>query len=155
MTITREVYSANDTKYIKENHETMTNEEIGNVLGRSEVSIKQKLVRLKRAKLTGYRDGELNSLAVISHEIRLLNQGEENKKRLARIRADVRPNMNLNIQFGMKGLLDGGVKEVKIENCKVIFKTFNYFTIQHEHYRESFNFTDVLMGNIVIMGGGL
>jgi len=74
------------------------------------------------------------------HDVRLEIQGVKNKDDIASIRKKIQLDSKINLQINNKK-----------KCCEVIFKSFIYFTVKHDNYKESFNYSDILMGNISIV----
>jgi len=148
-------YSAAEDEYLIKNSIEMSYTQMTKEMkNRSRGSIAQRLEILRRNKLVGFkqiRSEESNSNEFVgsAYEVKMKTKGEESKLQMAGIRSKIRPGIDVKIQFDVDGRGKNGF--TKTEKCKVMFKTFNYFTVQREHYLESFNFVDVLTGHIAIL----
>lgn len=131
----RKHYTKLEDVFIINNFKKMESGEIGTILGRTTLGIQRRITVLRSKGHIGLKIHR----STTGEEFKLEMQGRKNKGYIAVIRGQVRLNKYINLQ----------IKDEK-ENCEVVFKTFNYFTIKHKNYMESFNYTDVLIGKIKI-----
>jgi len=126
-----------ENKFLKENRTKMTNNEMAIKLGRNKSSIAQRL---------HYLDNKPDIQFKVKHEcggnneVTLRAAGKRNKQFVLRIRKSIKDNSYINLKVGNKS-----------ERCVVLNKGRSSFLIQRRHYKESFNYIEILMGKVKII----
>ena len=127
----RKAWKQEEEDFIIKNYDFMGTTEIAETLKRTNTSISLKLYELRDKKLINYKSRPV----------------KYNKKRL--------PTENLMEQFKIKvenseyiTMLIG----TETERVKVLDTHNTYFTVQRQNYRESYQYTDLLIGAIKLRG---
>ena len=129
----RRRYSNSETEFIKENRNKMTISEMAIELDRTEGSINQRIYYLDN-------QGPEPKLQVCGgSEVALRALGKRNKQYVLRIRKSIKDDSYINLTVGDKS-----------ERCVVLSKGRSSFLIQRRHYKESFNYIEILMGKVKI-----
>jgi len=129
-----------EDNFLIENYIKMSSVELGEKMNRNPKAIENHLLVLRHKGFITRKTIQ-SSITSIANDIKLEMQGRKNKGYIANIRGKILLNKYINIQT-----------EKNKETCEVIFKTFNYFTVKHKNYIESFNYTDILIGRIKLLG---
>jgi len=137
-------YTIGEDMYLEDNFKKFTNKQMGEYLGRSEVSVSQRLHIIRAKGKIGYRlaqtEGNLNQFMGNSTEIKLLIQGQRNKIGITQAKDKVIAGQYLKIMVGEK-----------VEKCLVEFVTDNYFGVKRKNYRDSFKFVELMQGTVTIL----
>jgi len=120
-----------EDEYIIKNYAEMSCSKLAKTLGRDFKQTENHIRGLKNKNLLCGKSSYVPAIDGTKLEI----QGIQNKNTMTSIRKRIKLNKFIKLQINNV-----------VENCEIIFKTYNYFTIRHKNYVESFNYTDVLMG---------
>ena len=124
-------YTVSDDEFIINNYTKMTTREIAKVIGKLPGQVDNHIHVLKKKGLIYNKSNYNSSVDATKLEV----QGIQNKYDMTSIRKRIKLNKFIKLQINNI-----------TENCEIIFKTYNYFTIRHNNYVDSFNYTDLLMG---------
>ena len=129
-------FTDTENEFLKNNRRKMTNNEMAIALGRNKSSIAQRL---------HYLDNKIVPVFKFKHEcnlneVTLRAAGKRNKQFVLRIRKSIKDNSYINLTVGNKS-----------ERCVVLSKGRSSFLIQRRHYKESFNYIEILMGKVKIV----
>jgi len=120
-----------EDNYIVRNYTSMTSSKIAKGIGKELKQVENRVRFLKKCGLIYNK----SNYAPLVDTTKLEMQGIQNKMDMTEARKKIKLNKFIKLQINNC-----------TENCEVIFKTFNYFTVKHKNYIESFNYSDVLMG---------
>ena len=123
------IYSKADTDFLTSNYGKMPNEELCEKLGRSCTSIKVKMCYMVAS-----------GLYIKNVKPNIYDKAIKTADTILKIRKQIESSNYLNL------IINNSAEKVKVLNF-----SNSYFTVQRTNYRESYQYTDLLLGNIKIV----